>query len=87
MISSRWDKRELEVVNYFYDQLSKNGDSIEKIVFCIKGGLDEDRDNFHKKVMEKLKELKDDEHNLNHNFYPIRTERAIAIYKAKFSKH
>ena len=42
MISSRWDKRELEVVNYFYDQLSKNGASIEKIVFCIKGGLDED---------------------------------------------
>tara|TARA_B100001971_G_C18147975_1_gene514184 strand:+ start:906 stop:1160 length:255 start_codon:yes stop_codon:yes gene_type:complete len=84
MISSRWDKRELEVVNYFYDQLSKNGASIEKIVFLLKCCLDEDRDNFHKKVMEKFK---DDEHNLNHNFYPIRTERAIAIYKAKFSKH
>jgi len=34
-----------------------------------------------------MEKFKDDEHNLNHNFYPIRTERAIAIYKAKFSKH
>ncbi len=86
MISSRWNKRELAIVNYFYDQLSKNGDSIEKIVFCIKGGLDVDRDNFHKKVMEKLKELKDDGHNLNHNFYPIRTERAIAIKLKNLNK-
>ena len=86
MISSRWNKRELAIVNHFYDQLSKNGDSLDKIIFLLKCCLDEDRDNFHKKVMEKLKELKDDEHNLNHNFYPIRTERAIAIKLKNLNK-
>ena len=46
MISSRRDRRELEVVNEFYDQSSKKGDSIEKIVYRIKFGLDEDLVSF-----------------------------------------